>query len=59
VTNPGLVIQPGEVYPLKLEIQLPENLTGHARYIGRIPLYTNDIQFIVVPPAGKSGKAAS
>jgi hypothetical protein len=52
VKNPGILLQPGEVRPLRLEIKLPEKLTVHARYIGRIPIYTSDLQFIVVPPAG-------
>ena len=49
VVNEQLVLQPGEVRLLSLEIHLPEKLTRNARYIGRSPLYTSDLEFIVVP----------
>jgi len=47
----SVVLQPGEVRPLDLEIRLPEKLEAASRYIGRVPLYTSDLEFIVVPVA--------
>jgi hypothetical protein len=53
VTNKGLVLQPGEMGLLSLEIQLPEKLASNARYIARVPLYTSVLEFVVVPLPGK------
>jgi hypothetical protein len=60
VSNPEapVVLRPGEVRPLDLEIRLPENLETNSRYRGRLPLYTADLEFVVVPVAGGAGSAA-
>jgi hypothetical protein len=58
VVNAGVVIQPGEVRLLSLEIHLPENLSPNRRYIGRVPLYTSDLEFVVVPLPGPTGQPA-
>ena len=54
VRNPAapLTLQPGEVRPLDLEIHLPENLEANSRYRGRLPLYTADLEFVIVPTSG-------
>ena len=54
VRNPAapLILQPGEVRPLDLEICLPENLEANSRYRGRLPLYTADLEFVIVPISG-------
>lgn len=59
VSNPEapVVLRPGEVRPLDLEIRLPENLEPNSRYRGRLPLYTADLEFVVVPVSGGAGRA--
>jgi len=61
--EPGLVLQPGDVRALDLDIHLPGNLHPGSRYIGRVALYTSDLEFVVVPLPGdlsrKPGAAAS
>jgi len=47
-------LQPGESRVVELDIRLPEKLEAGARYIGRAPLYTSDIEFVIVPMAGSS-----
>jgi hypothetical protein len=51
VYNPDAPVrlQPGEVRPLDLEIRLPEHLQPNSRYRGRLPLYTADLEFVIVP----------
>jgi hypothetical protein len=44
-----LVLQPGEVKLIQLEIHLPDKLECNHRYIGRVPFYTSELEFIVVP----------
>jgi len=58
VVNAGFVLQPGEVRLLSLEIHLPEKLAPNSRYIGRVPLYTSDLEFVVVPLPGPSVQPA-
>ena len=53
VVNTELVLPPGDVRLLSLEIQLPETLSSNSRYIGRVPLYTSVLEFVVVPLPGK------
>ena len=48
-----VVLQPGEVRALDLEIRVPEQLEPHVRYVGRAPIYTSNLEFVVVPVAGK------
>jgi hypothetical protein len=56
VNNPAapVVLQPGEVRPLDLEIRLPDNLKSNSRYRGRLPLYTSDLEFVIVPVSDSS-----
>lgn len=56
VRNPAapVVVQPGEVRPLDLEIRLPDNLKSNSRYRGRLPLYTSDLEFVIVPVSDSS-----
>lgn len=51
VHNPAapVILQPGEVRALDLEIRLPEDLNANSRYRGRLPLYTTDLEFVIVP----------
>jgi hypothetical protein len=56
VMNAVLTLQPGEARVLSLEIHLPQDLSANSRYIGRVPLYTSDLEFIVVPRSGHSDK---
>jgi hypothetical protein len=51
VSNPDapVVLQPGDVRPLELEIRLPDNLETNSRYRGRLPLYTTELEFVIVP----------
>jgi hypothetical protein len=48
----GIVtIQPGEVRQIDLEIRIPEKLGKRSRYFGSVPIYTANLDFIVVPSA--------
>jgi hypothetical protein len=49
----SVLLQPGDVKLIDLEIHLPDKLEPNNRYIGRVPLYTSDLEFIVVPAAGE------
>ncbi len=57
VVNASLVLQPGESRQLGLEIHLPDNLSMNSRYIGRVPLYTSDLEFVVVPHSVRPAKS--
>jgi hypothetical protein len=46
------ILEPGESRSLELEIRLPEELEANRRYYGRAPLYTSDLEFVIVPPSG-------
>lgn len=61
VYNPAapVVLQPGEVRPLDLEIRLPDNLETNSRYRGRLPLYTADLEFVIVPVSGGPKETAA
>lgn len=52
-TKGAVTLQPGERQIIELEIQLPEKLDSRSRYSGRIPLYTTDLEFLIVPVPGK------
>jgi hypothetical protein len=56
IRNPGapVVLQPGDVSTLDLEIVLPEGLKTNSRYRGRLPLYTADLEFVIVPVADEA-----
>ena len=51
VRVPGapLVLKPGGIQPVDLEISLPA-APKKARYRGVVPLYTSDLTFVFVPP---------
>jgi hypothetical protein len=51
--NKSLTLHPGEVIPLEMEIRLPENLQTNTRYLGRVPLYTTELEFVIVPTTGE------
>jgi hypothetical protein len=53
VRNKSLTLHPGEVIPLEMEIRLPENLQTNTRYLGRVPLYTTELEFVIVPTTGE------
>jgi hypothetical protein len=53
VRNRSLTLRPGEVSPLDLEIRLPEKLKTNTRYIGRAPLYTTELEFVIVMMDGE------
>jgi hypothetical protein len=42
-------IQPGEMAPLDLEIEVPDSLEPRTRFFGRIAIYDVDLQLVVVP----------
>jgi hypothetical protein len=46
-----LVLQPGDVQAIDLEITLPNDLKPNSRYRARLPLYTADLEFVIVPGA--------
>jgi hypothetical protein len=45
-------IQPGQVAPLALEIEVPGTLEPRTRFFGRIAIYDVDLQLVVVPFRG-------
>jgi len=51
VHNAGgkIVLQPGEVRAVKLEIRVPEKLDKRTRYFGRAAISTSDLEFVIVP----------
>jgi hypothetical protein len=49
-----VLIQPGEVRPIDLEIRVPATLDRRGRYRGVSALYTASLTFLVVPTAGPS-----
>ncbi|HEX9371562.1 MAG TPA: hypothetical protein VF897_11170 [Roseiflexaceae bacterium] len=51
-----VVLQPGEVRPLDLEIRTPEQIEPNLRYIGCVPLYTSDLEFVIVPASGAKSR---
>jgi hypothetical protein len=51
-TSAPLVLQPGDVQAADLEITLPKDLKSNSRYRARLPLYTADLDFVIVPGAG-------
>jgi hypothetical protein len=53
VKGDSLSLEPGGMRAVELEIRLPDSLEAHARYIGRLPLYTSELEFVLVPPASK------
>lgn len=48
-----VVLEPGEVRPIDLEIRVPRTLEKRSRYRGIAPLYTTSLQFAVVPSPGE------
>jgi hypothetical protein len=45
-------LAPGRTAKVDLELTLPEGLPPGGRYRGRVPLLTEDLEFVVVSPAG-------
>jgi hypothetical protein len=45
-------LAPGKTARVDLELTLPEGLPPGGRYRGRVPLLTEDLEFVVVSPAG-------
>lgn len=43
------VLQPAEIHSVDLEVHLPDKLERNSRYIGRVPLYTANLEFMIVP----------
>jgi hypothetical protein len=56
-----IVLQPGEVRLVDLEIRVPDKLERHARYFGVAALYTSNLEFVIVPTSSRqpSAKEAS
>ena len=52
------VLEPGEMRVLDLAIDIPEGLAAGARYVGRVPIYTSDLEFVVVPPVDRRSRGA-
>jgi hypothetical protein len=42
-------LAPGEVRAVELEIRVPDSLDKRGRYRAAIPLYTSDLEFVIVP----------
>jgi hypothetical protein len=53
-TSGPFELQPGEIHPVDLEIQIPSTLEKRTRYTGTVAIYTNDLDFVVVPAQGKA-----
>jgi hypothetical protein len=47
-----VVLEPGQVQPIDLEILVPKGLEKHTRYRGAAAFYTADLEFFVVPSPG-------
>ena len=44
-----VTVAPGETVRIDLRIDVPSTLEGHTRYVGTVPIYTEDLRFLVVP----------
>jgi hypothetical protein len=44
-----LTLEPGAVQPLDLELRVPESLDKRSRYRALLPIYTADIDILIVP----------
>ena len=53
VRNPEIVLQPGEVVSLSLEVRVPDKVDPRGRYTAIVPLYTADVEFLLVPGAAR------
>jgi hypothetical protein len=47
--NAPLVIKPGEVGAVALELRLPKKLEPNTRYLARLPLYNATLEFAITP----------
>ena len=47
-----VVLEPGQVQPIDLEIRVPEGLEKRTRYRGAAAFYTADLEFVIVPSPG-------
>ena len=54
-TGPA-ALEPGEVRVVDLVIDVPEGLAAGARYVGRLPIYTSDLEFVAVPTADRGSR---
>ena len=45
----AVTVAPGETVSVGLRIDVPAGLDGHTRYVGTVPIYTQDLRFMVVP----------
>ena len=44
-----VTVAPGETVRIDLRIDVPSTLESHTRYVGTVPIYTEDLRFLVVP----------
>jgi hypothetical protein len=52
-TAGAVVLEPGEVRPIDLEIRVPKGLEKRTRYRGAAVFYTTDLEFVIVPAPGQ------
>ena len=53
-TSGSTVVEPGEVRAFDLQIRVPERLEKRFRYFGIVPIYTENLLFVLVPAAGEA-----
>lgn len=46
-------VQPGEVRAFDLQIRIPDHLEKRYRYFGSVPIYTENLFFVIVPAPGE------
>ncbi|MFN0121845.1 MAG: hypothetical protein ACKV2V_15230 [Blastocatellia bacterium] len=49
IRNEALTLAPGETRRVEIEVRLPDHLQPNTRYLARFPLYTTEIEFVIVP----------
>lgn len=52
-TSGSSVLEPGDVRAFDLQIRVPERLEKRFRYFGAVPIYTENLIFVIVPAASE------
>jgi hypothetical protein len=53
-TSGPTILEPGEVRSFDLQIRVPERLEKRFRYFGVVPIYTENLLFVLVPATGEA-----
>lgn len=59
IRNQEVVMEPGDIVTLSLEVRVPDKISPRGRYTAVAPLYTTDIELLIVPGGAKSKPPAT